>query len=134
MEQSPEYLPQNNPKHHQRHEKPKTYNSYAINELASNSTPAYYNSYNKTNSYSRNKIKSNKYSNTSSVQKKSQEQNLLKMLNKIQFLNSYENCKNIDNYHSFKNLNLKFLKQNYKFKDNYEEQPKSLLNEKEKER
>jgi len=129
---SSEYLPQIILKPHQRIEKPKKYNFYAINELATNSTPTYYDSYNKMNNYPR-RIKNNKFYNSVNVPKKSQKQSIFKMINKIQFLNSYENCKNIENYNFFKNLNLKFLKQNYKFKDNYDEQPKIILNKKEKE-
>jgi hypothetical protein len=126
-----EFTQQSITKPNQRQEKQKKFSFYAINELATNSTPTYYDSYNKTNNYSR-KIKNNKFFTANSAQKKTQKQGISKILNKIQFLNAYDNCKNTENYHSFKNLNLKFLKQNYKFKDNYDDQQKITTIKKDK--
>jgi VacB/RNase II family 3'-5' exoribonuclease len=41
-----------------------------------------------------------------------------KGMKKLIFINSYEKCNDFSNYKGFMNLNLKFLKQNYKLKEN----------------
>jgi exoribonuclease R len=49
-----------------------------------------------------------------------------KGLKKLIFINSYDKCNDFSNYKNFVNLNLKFLKQNYKFKDNEMEEASML--------
>ena len=42
-----------------------------------------------------------------------------KIMMKIKFINKYEKCFDFSNYKSFSNLNLRFLKQNFKIKDQH---------------